>query len=98
MSDRRCCIADLGLAVLHSSQPHQPPPTSPSVVGSTLTYVDDIANTSLKVGTKRYMAPEVLGETLDISVFESFRQADVYAFGLVIWEASRRCLVGGVSH
>lgn len=48
-----------------------------------------------RVGTKRYMAPEILDETLDTTIFESYRRADIYAFGLVMWEISRRCLSGG---
>ncbi|XP_070185619.1 activin receptor type-1-like [Littorina saxatilis] len=43
-----------------------------------------------KVGTKRYMAPELLAETLNPSFFDSFKCVDVYAFGLVIWEVARR--------
>ena len=44
-----------------------------------------------KVGTKRYMAPEMLSETADMSQFDSFRRIDVYALGLVLWEIVRRC-------
>lgn len=50
----------------------------------------DIAMNS-RVGTRRYMAPEVLGETIDVRHFESFKRADVYALGLVYWELVRRC-------
>ena len=46
-------------------------------------------------GTKRYMAPEVLDETLHSYHFESFKQADMYSFGLVLWEIARRCSIGG---
>ena len=42
-------------------------------------------------GTKRYMAPEILVETIDMSFFESFKRADIYALGLVLWELFRRC-------
>ena len=28
--------------------------------------------------------------------FDSFKRADVYAFGLILWEISRRCNVGGI--
>lgn len=49
-----------------------------------------------RVGTKRYMAPEVLDETINITHFESFKRADVYAFGLVLWEITRRCSLGGI--
>ncbi|XP_059173689.1 activin receptor type-1-like [Physella acuta] len=50
----------------------------------------DIDPSKLRVGTKRYMAPEVLTETLNPAFFESFKCADVYSFGLVLWEISRR--------
>ncbi|ESO94404.1 hypothetical protein LOTGIDRAFT_180706 [Lottia gigantea] len=50
-----------------------------------------------RVGTKRYMAPEVLDETINMNHFESFKRADVYAFGLVLWEIARRCNVGGIA-
>ncbi|XP_052079115.1 TGF-beta receptor type-1-like [Mytilus californianus] len=49
-----------------------------------------------RVGTKRYMAPEVLDATLNRTHFESFKRADVYAFGLVLWEIARRCSIGGI--
>lgn len=48
-----------------------------------------------RVGTKRYMAPECLDETINMEHFESFKRADVYSFGLVLWEIARRCSVGG---
>jgi len=51
-----------------------------------------------RVGTRRYMAPEVLDETIDCRQFESFKRADVYALGLVFWEVARRCSDGGLSH
>jgi len=49
-----------------------------------------------RVGTKRYMAPEVLDETVNSNHFDSFKRADVYALGLVLWEIARRCNVGGI--
>lgn len=49
-----------------------------------------------RVGTKRYMAPEVLDETLNINHFDSFKRADVYAFGLILWEIARRCNSSGI--
>ncbi|XP_076346055.1 TGF-beta receptor type-1-like isoform X1 [Tachypleus tridentatus] len=48
-----------------------------------------------RVGTKRYLAPEVLDETMNINHFDSFKRADIYAFGLVLWEIAWRCNVGG---
>lgn len=49
------------------------------------------------MGTKRYMAPEVLDETINKRQFESFKRADVYALGLVFWEVARRTIVGGIT-
>lgn len=48
-----------------------------------------------RVGTKRYLAPEVLDETINANHFDSFKRADVYSFGLCLWEIARRCNVGG---
>lgn len=48
-----------------------------------------------KVGTKRYMPPEVLDETLDKSHFQSYIMADMYSFGLILWEIARCCISGG---
>ncbi len=44
-----------------------------------------------KQGTKRYMAPEILDETIQTSDFEAFKKVDIYAFGLVLWEICKRC-------
>nr|XP_020023111.1 activin receptor type-1C isoform X3 [Castor canadensis] len=62
---------------------------------------DSILNTidipqNPKVGTKRYMAPEMLDDTMNVSIFESFKRADIYSVGLVYWEIARRCSVGGI--
>ena len=73
-----CCVADFGLAVLHSS-------TTGSV---------DIP-TNNRIGTKRYLAPEILNDVVNVLYFDSYKRADVYATGLVFWEACRRCLVDG---
>lgn len=43
----------------------------------------------------RYMAPEVLDDSINMKHFESFKRADIYAMGLVFWEIARRCSVGG---
>ncbi|XP_028438272.1 serine/threonine-protein kinase receptor R3 isoform X1 [Perca flavescens] len=75
----QCCIADLGLAVIHS-QSHD--------------YLD--VGNNPRVGTKRYMAPEVLDETIRMDVFESYKQTDIWALGLVFWEISRRTIVNGI--
>ncbi|XP_076870274.1 activin receptor type-1B [Brachyhypopomus gauderio] len=49
-----------------------------------------------RVGTKRYMAPEVLDESINMHHFDSFKCADIYALGLVYWEIARRCSAGGI--
>ena len=41
------------------------------------------------------MAPEVLDESINMSHFDSFKCADIYALGLVYWEIARRCHSGG---
>ncbi|RUS89930.1 hypothetical protein EGW08_002282, partial [Elysia chlorotica] len=56
--------------------------------------VDIASNT--RCGTKRYMAPELLEETLNENHFDSYKQADMYSFGLVLWEIARRCVIKGV--
>ncbi|PIK43817.1 Alk4/5/7 [Apostichopus japonicus] len=55
----------------------------------------DIAQNN-RIGTKRYMAPEVLNDTLNRSHFDSFKRADIYSLGLILWEIGRRCYVGGI--
>ncbi|XP_037311304.2 TGF-beta receptor type-1b isoform X2 [Pungitius pungitius] len=49
-----------------------------------------------RVGTKRYMAPEVLDDSINMKHFESFKRADIYAMGLVFWEIASRCSMGGI--
>ncbi|XP_067265515.1 activin receptor type-1C isoform X3 [Chanodichthys erythropterus] len=49
-----------------------------------------------RVGTKRYMAPEILDDSINMSSFESFKRADIYSLGLVFWELARRCSVQGI--
>uniref|UniRef100_A0A3Q2Q543 receptor protein serine/threonine kinase n=1 Tax=Fundulus heteroclitus TaxID=8078 RepID=A0A3Q2Q543_FUNHE len=75
----QCCIADLGLAVIHCQ---------------TEDYLD--MGNNPRVGTKRYMAPEVLDETIRVDVFESYKQTDIWALGLVFWEITRRTIVNGI--
>ncbi|XP_043549733.1 activin receptor type-1-like isoform X2 [Chiloscyllium plagiosum] len=75
----QCCIADLGLAVMHSQ----------------CTNHLDVGNNP-RVGTKRYMAPEILDETIQVNLFDSFRRVDIWAFGLVLWEVARRTISNGI--
>uniref|UniRef100_A0A1B6BYG4 receptor protein serine/threonine kinase n=1 Tax=Clastoptera arizonana TaxID=38151 RepID=A0A1B6BYG4_9HEMI len=50
-----------------------------------------------RVGTKRYMSPEVLDESINMKCFEALRRADMYAVGLVLWEVCRRTLSNGIA-
>jgi len=95
MSDGRCCVADLGLAVLQ--RPPQPGVVPP--MSNNLSCADELkmAAANLKVGTRRCMAPEILDETINVHVFDSYRQADVYSFALVVWEISRRFVLSGLT-
>ena len=36
------------------------------------------------------MAPEILNSTINTACFQSFKAADVYCLGLVMWEVARR--------
>ncbi|XP_067401890.1 bone morphogenetic protein receptor type-1B-like [Emydura macquarii macquarii] len=49
-----------------------------------------------RIGTKRYMPPEVLDESLNWNHFQSYIMADMYSFGLILWEIARRCVSGGI--
>ena len=74
-----CCIADFGLAVKFVPETEQV----------------DIKGSNPRVGTKRYMAPEILDNTIDQRTFSSYKVADMYSFGLVLWEIARRCISEG---
>ncbi|XP_026078485.1 bone morphogenetic protein receptor type-1A-like [Carassius auratus] len=51
---------------------------------------------STRMGTRRYMAPEVLDETLNKNQFQAYIMADIYSYGLIVWEMARRCVTGGI--
>ncbi|KAL2096983.1 hypothetical protein ACEWY4_006190 [Coilia grayii] len=55
----------------------------------------DVGNNP-KVGTKRYMAPEVLDESIQMDCFDAYKRVDVWAFGLVLWEIARRTISNGI--
>ena len=50
--------------------------------------IDIAPNT--RVGTRRYMAPEVLEGAINFSR-DAFLRIDMYACGLVLWEIATRC-------
>lgn len=80
-TDGECCIGDLGFALKLDSTMN---PTELAL---------EIDHNYHRVGTKRYMAPEVLDGSICLTSPEAFKQADMYSLGLVFWEATRRCLV-----
>ncbi len=88
--DLSCCIADLGLAVKEVR--NRPKSRKDLLLPHQDQVVIDIQENS-RVGTQRYMAPEVLDGTLNKRSFESFKAADIYALGLVYWEILRRCRI-----
>lgn len=45
---------------------------------------------NFQVGTRRYMAPEVLEGAINFTR-DSFLRIDMYACGLVLWELASRC-------
>jgi len=51
-------------------------------------YIDVPDN--MRVGTKRYLAPEVLDSSISRNDFECYKQGDIYALGLVFWEILNR--------
>lgn len=106
-----CAIADLGLAVRHDSAsdtidiaPNQRVGTKRFASSETsgggkdrLRFVIHgfLNCCMLCCRFDRYMAPEVLDETINTRHFDSFKCADIYALGLVYWEIARRCNSGG---
>ncbi|KAK6478445.1 activin receptor type-1-like isoform X1, partial [Huso huso] len=55
----------------------------------------DVGNNT-KVGTKRYMCPEVLDESIQSQCFDAYKRVDIWAFGLVLWEIARRTYSNGI--
>ncbi|XP_027203339.1 activin receptor type-1-like [Dermatophagoides pteronyssinus] len=50
----------------------------------------DVGRNNYRVGTKRYMAPEVLDDSFGKDDFAAYTRADIYSFSLVLWEILRR--------
>ena len=80
--DLTCCVADFGMAVKRN-------PDGRTDFGNSFT--------KIKIGTRRYMAPEILNEKINVNDFSAFQKADVYALGLLIWEITRCVPVGNGS-
>ncbi|XP_068524496.1 LOW QUALITY PROTEIN: anti-Muellerian hormone type-2 receptor, partial [Anas acuta] len=77
--DGTCAIGDFGLALAL-------PPRAQAGTGG------HRAVPIRKAGTQRYLAPEILDESLDLRSWgRALRQADVYALALLLWEILSRC-------
>lgn len=37
-----------------------------------------------------------MDDTINTNHFDAFKRADIYAFGLILWEISRRCNISNV--
>ena len=70
----QCCIADFGLAARSDFFDKLP----------------DKSTFNFQVGTRRYMAPELLNSSINQGSFEGLRRADMYMFGLISWEIGHR--------
>ncbi|NXC87993.1 ACVR1 protein, partial [Cercotrichas coryphoeus] len=81
------CRRDSAVAVLC--------PAGLAVMHSQSTNQLDVGNNP-RVGTKRYMAPEVLDESIQADCFDSYKRVDIWAFGLVLWEVARRMVSNGI--
>ena len=55
---------------------------------------DKIITENKRRGTPRYMSPELLDGGVFKS-FESYKRADVYSLGLILWEITRRTFTEG---
>ena len=48
-----------------------------------------------RLGTNRYLAPEVLSDQIDVTIFSHHAACDVYSIGLVMWEILNVVSVSG---
>ena len=83
--DMECCLADFGSSIRDGD-----------------IHVSRNENEKFRpVGSVRYMAPEVLASEFDtcrsLCSISDFKRADVYSFGLVIWEVLSRVRIGAFS-
>ncbi|XP_071488174.1 bone morphogenetic protein receptor type-1B-like [Diadema antillarum] len=49
-----------------------------------------------RIGTRRYLPPEILDDTMMRNSFDAYKMADMYSFGMVLWEIARRCVTRGI--
>lgn len=46
-----------------------------------------------RLPTIRYMAPEVLSNTMNMNDVQAYLRTDIYSLGLIFWEMCRRCVL-----
>uniref|UniRef100_A0A8B9NMA4 receptor protein serine/threonine kinase n=1 Tax=Accipiter nisus TaxID=211598 RepID=A0A8B9NMA4_9AVES len=79
--DGTCAIGDFGLALALPPRAQAATPTRGFAPAH-----------AVPAGTQRYLAPEILDESLDLRAWgRALRQADVYALALLLWEILSRC-------
>ena len=61
-------------------------------VCSTISKGVDRIPMNIQSGTIRYMPPEVLNNSIQSQWFESYKQADIYSFSLILWEICTRSI------
>jgi activin receptor type-2 len=93
-SDLTACIADFGLALIF--YPGRPVgDTHGQVIYSSNKFIQNSKmfngkHCPFQVGTRRYMAPEVLEGAINFNR-DAFLRIDMYACALVLWELLSRC-------
>ena len=50
----------------------------------------------LKLHNSNWFNFQVLDDTINTNHFDAFKRADIYAFGLIMWEIARRCNIGNI--
>lgn len=97
-NDLTACIADFGLALVFQPGKFKFLSMQCKLFISLNLIVDNAGkpcgDTHGQVGTRRYMAPEVLEGAINFTR-DAFLRIDVYACGLVLWELVSRCTDGG---
>nr|AEP16399.1 TGF-beta type I receptor [Mnemiopsis leidyi] len=56
-------------------------------------YKEKVNKTNFQVGTRRYMAPEILDSSLNFEKFFTFKAADMFSSSYIIWEMLHVCQV-----
>ena len=90
-----CVLADLGFALILDPSMDEKDMANAGQVSNThtRTLLTMWAVICVQVGTYRYMAPEVLDARVNLHNTQAFKQIDIYALSLVMWEVVWRCNV-----